>query len=949
VKIRTIILAVGLPALLTACPGGPPGSGSLDVTIVGLPPGVDADVAVAGPEGFAATLTTSQLLTEVSTGTYVIAAKDVVTDDDTYVGTVTGSPAIVPPNGTVAVGVTYLGENASDEITERSLTDPTGWWWLTGVDRPTLQAKIDEGFRIIDLEVQSTAPWRYSAAFVSNDGVHQKDWWWYTDEDQDVTIEFIEQKLEEHDARILDLETFVVAGQQRFAVVMVPNSGEDAKDWWWYVNADATFLHQAIAEHDARIVDLDAYTIGGTPFYSAVMIRNAGRDYKPWWPYFGVGFDFLVARAEEHGARVVDLERLGDDSFAAILEHDAGKGWWWWIGGSMNTINLIANQRGARVIDIEPFDDDGTTRFDAILLDNGDPSGIPVTGVGSEHLDPMLLALKDFMRHRCVGAATLGVSLEGQPVGVWGLGRMDGRAANAWDPACGDDFGAPLADPVPADTPMRIGSLSKTVTAAMTRWAVKAAAEPLVGFELTDEQVEGLRLFDPDFYPPLIPGTSILYPVPLIPLHLYEVFSGQEPFPVSVADSECGALTSGFADPQWQDVTLGHLLAHRSGLQRSAPAYVSGVVPNLPVLRGLVTQSDFHAQEQVVRNEWGNAPVDAARAQLGINVGSGYLLPAPELDELLMVLAGRCLLFPLGQREYSNTSPAFPTIVLQELMHSGNYAAHINRPWTHEGSAIEVFFRTQLGIGTTGTSGVFLSLMADVPGYPNREPEKREWDGTSYYGTDWDPKRPYCDWSFFNCSFDRYTSADPGRLDWDFAVAQVPFGFRIEGISPGTGSLATEAYAFLAFMAEYWVNGGAGIDGAVPQIGRQRNGDWSQYVWHNGALGGTFAWALQVGGSSKPGSRALPPIDAQGRFIDDFANLETVSLSLPDGLDIFVAINIRGSTSDSGVEAGDRKCIEDASYTCGGAYSLLPAFLYHGASQVDWAEVPTLQELGVQP
>jgi hypothetical protein len=49
---------------------------------------------------------------------------------------------------------------------------------------------------------------------------------------------------------------------------------------------------------------------------------------------------------------------------------------------------------------------------------------IPVTGSGDAQLQPILQSLTEFMRHRCVGAAVLGVSVKGKPVGVWGLGRM---------------------------------------------------------------------------------------------------------------------------------------------------------------------------------------------------------------------------------------------------------------------------------------------------------------------------------------------------------------------------------------------------------------------------------------------------------------------------------------------------------------------------------------------
>jgi hypothetical protein len=99
---------------------------------------------------------------------------------------------------------------------------------------------------------------------------------------------------------------------------------------------------------------------------------------------------------------------------------------------------------------------------------------IPVSGSGGVQLQPIVQSLTEFIRHRCVGVAVLGVSVKGKAVGVWGLGRMKGRSTNNSNPACGDDTArAPLSAIVPADTPMRAGSISKPVTFAMVRWALK--------------------------------------------------------------------------------------------------------------------------------------------------------------------------------------------------------------------------------------------------------------------------------------------------------------------------------------------------------------------------------------------------------------------------------------------------------------------------------------------
>jgi len=121
----------------------------------------------------------------------------------------------------------------------------------------------------------------------------------------------------------------------------------------------------------------------------------------------------------------------------------------------------------------------------------------------------------------------VGVSVEGKPVGVWGLGRMNGRPTHNWNAACGDDRNAPLAPVVAPNPPMRIGRISKPVTFAMVRWALKKVAKDKGDLELTDEQIEWLNKFNPQHYLPLIPGTNKPYPVAIIAKDVYEVFSGK--------------------------------------------------------------------------------------------------------------------------------------------------------------------------------------------------------------------------------------------------------------------------------------------------------------------------------------------------------------------------------------------------------------------------------------
>jgi hypothetical protein len=389
-----------------------------------------------------------------------------------------------------------------------------------------------------------------------------------------------------------------------------------------------------------------------------------------------------------------------------------------------------------------------------------------------------------------------------------------------------------------------------------------------------------------------------------------------------VKDSKCANLNSRFADKQWQNVTLGHFLSHRSGLQRSAPRY-EDVTANLPVLRNLKTPANFQSQEQLLVNEWGYKPISSAKNQLGISPSAGYFLPSPTLAETMQVLAGRCLQYPIGQYHYSNTSPAFPTIILEQLVAAGRYAAKMGKPETHQGSALEVFFKTQLGISTAADRGIFMTQ--GVANTVDREPEKRAWNGKTYYWQGWDVKRPHCIWKGSFCDFSTWLNPKPGRINWSWNLGMVPFSSRNTDLSPGTGSLAAEAEVFLKFMSEYWVGGYENN----PRIGEKRNQVWNRYTSHTGGLDGTYARAIQLGGNRNPKEWKLPPLDAEGRILDDFGKLKMYSGVLPDGVDIFVAVNKRA----------DKKCVEAKSYNCREAYGLLDNFIFYGVSQVNWGAI----------
>lgn len=131
------------------------------------------------------------------------------------------------------------------------------------------------------------------------------------------------------------------------------------------------------------------------------------------------------------------------------------------------------------------------------------------------------------------------------------------------------------------------------------------------------------------------------------------------------------------------------------------------------------------------------------------------------LEETVMVLGGQCLQYPLSQYNYFNTSSEFPTIILQQLIASGRSAAKTDKLETHQGSALEVFFKTELGIPTTATNEILLSQGVETFG--DCEQKKRHCNKNNYYGKGWDLKRPHCIWQGESCDFSSWINPNPGR------------------------------------------------------------------------------------------------------------------------------------------------------------------------------------------
>ncbi len=251
---------------------------------------------------------------------------------------------------------------------DESLTTPTAWYWYTGVTASTVNQKITENSgRLIDIQVETASPLKFTVAMVKNTGDYGHSWWWYFGQTKTQLLE----KLTLHNARIKDLEVYSVNGQERYAAILTPNTGENAKAWWWYHGISSTTLGQRLAENQARLIDLDSRVVNGTRVYDAVMVKNTGVDAKNWWYYYNRTPAQLTTLLAEKSARILDIEARPSGTFDVVMVQNTSRdNWWWYHGKTATEVNDLVSKNAARITDIQSYQIGGQKRYAVAMIDN---------------------------------------------------------------------------------------------------------------------------------------------------------------------------------------------------------------------------------------------------------------------------------------------------------------------------------------------------------------------------------------------------------------------------------------------------------------------------------------------------------------------------------------------------------------------------------------------------
>lgn len=232
---------------------------------------------------------------------------------------------------------------AADDVQNST---PTAWWVYTGQSLQDIKATLDaKRARIVDIAVDN--PNAFTVTYVLNSGSYAKSWWYYVG----IDAAAVAANLRANNARLTALKAYDAGGGNlRFAVVMVANTGADAKRWWWYYGKTSDDVAALANANNARLVTLQSYGSGAGKRYAVIMIANTGADAKGWWWYFNVTPKAIGDAINANRARLIGLTPAGGGNFNAVMESCQGgcPGWWWYYGVSAKGVLDLAMDNGAR-------------------------------------------------------------------------------------------------------------------------------------------------------------------------------------------------------------------------------------------------------------------------------------------------------------------------------------------------------------------------------------------------------------------------------------------------------------------------------------------------------------------------------------------------------------------------------------------------------------------------
>jgi len=248
-------------------------------------------------------------------------------------------------------------------------------WWYHGVTGGTVTALINQnGARLTEIRVEDPSVPTFDVTMVQNTGAYGSGWWWYYGVDGPTVSSLLSQ----NNARLISMDPYWSGGSLLFAVVMVPNTGVQGRGWWWYYGVDGNTVSTLLSQNNARLISLRPYLSGSSTLFAVVMISNTGADAKSSVVELGAPASAIDSQVNGSAMRVTALAPDPTGGWDAILVASEGEGWWYWYGLDPTTVTNNLVNHGTRLIDLSPYVSGGVIQYATVELDDSNPSQSPI-------------------------------------------------------------------------------------------------------------------------------------------------------------------------------------------------------------------------------------------------------------------------------------------------------------------------------------------------------------------------------------------------------------------------------------------------------------------------------------------------------------------------------------------------------------------------------------------
>ena len=262
------------------------------------------------------------------------------------------------------------GADPNATTDDRSVAVGTKSWWYTKKTTADVTSLLSTNkARLTDIHVDpTTTPETMTVTMVRNQGAYSvATWSWAVDR---TAAQVSSDVAANGGNRLISIDAYQTPSGERYAEIMVANSGPTARIWSYLLDTDPTTIQNQLTSTNSRLESVKSYLIGGVEYYSALMVNQTGIDAKNWYWALNDTVSDIQSKITAWSYRILSIEPDPAGGFDVVLVQSDGEAWWWYTGASRSQVAAHLTANHARPITVSPSLSGGTTVYTTVMMDD---------------------------------------------------------------------------------------------------------------------------------------------------------------------------------------------------------------------------------------------------------------------------------------------------------------------------------------------------------------------------------------------------------------------------------------------------------------------------------------------------------------------------------------------------------------------------------------------------